>query len=119
MKKITLRLLRPPLRGRAAAVVLLLSAVAQMPRWSTPTLGFVYDTDSKSIRPISGVVGAASLDGGLAVPVKLESASVSPNRQIALARTVDSDQLQLVRWKGSSGDATPLDGSIAASGLIA
>jgi WD40 repeat protein len=118
MKRLYPRLLRSALAGGILQGALIVGAAAQTPRWSTPSLGFVFDADSKSIRPLSGVIGAASLEGGIAIASKLENASISPNRQIALAQTLDGDHLLLVRWDVKAGSATPLDGSPASADLI-
>jgi hypothetical protein len=120
MKRHYPRLLRPALAGGLLLGAFSVTAAAQTTtRWSTPTLGFVFDADSKSIRTLSGVIGAASLDGGIAVSSKLDKASISPNRQIALAETADSDHLLLVRWNGKAASAEPLYGSPSSADLIA
>ncbi|MEO8130821.1 MAG: hypothetical protein ABI822_27230, partial [Bryobacteraceae bacterium] len=49
-----------------------LAGAAQTVAWTPPTLGYLFDSESKSIRPLSGVPGAASLEAGLSVPSKLE-----------------------------------------------
>jgi WD40 repeat protein len=119
MKRLYTKLLRPALAGGLMLGAFSVTAAAQTSRWSAPTLGFVYDADSKSIRTLSGVIGAASLEGGIAVSSKLDKASLSPNRQLALAESADSDHLLLVRWDGKAGSAEPLDGAPNTADLIA
>ncbi len=92
---------------------------AQSASWTPPTLGYLFDSDSKSIRPLSGIPGAASLEAGLAVPSKLEQAFISPNRKFALAATKDGEHLLLVTWTGNSANATELDGAPASAEQIA
>ncbi len=94
-------------------------AAAQSVVWTPPTLGYLFDSSAKSIRALSGIPGAASLEGGLAVANKLESAAISPNRKFALATTKDGEHVLLVTWSGISTNAVELDGTPGATDLIA
>lgn len=73
---------------------LILTAAAAMaaepssPRLSSPVLGYVFDASSKSVRPIAGVPGAASVEGALPSATKLEIGFVSQNRLRLLASTL-------------------------------
>jgi WD40 repeat protein len=96
-----------------------LASSAQTAQLSTPTLAFLFDAESKSIRPVAGVPGAASLDGALAVSLKLARASISPNRLYAIAENSESDHLLLVRFNGKTASTAALDGSNATADLIA
>jgi hypothetical protein len=58
-------------------------------RLSAPVLGYVFDSASKSMRPIGGIPGAAALEGTLASASKLETGFVSQNRRLLLAATLD------------------------------
>ena len=100
-------------------LVLPIAGIAQSASWTPPTLGYLFDPAAKSIRPLSGIPGAASLEAGLAVPSKLEQASVSPNRKFALAATKEGEHLLLVTWTGNSANASELDGSPASAEQIA
>src|SRR5882724_10805839 len=76
---------------RTAALFAMASlGTAQTVRWTTPVLGYYFDSESKSIRTIAGVPGSAALEGGLAVGSKLERAAVSPSRDYAFATVLDS-----------------------------
>src|SRR5688572_15754275 len=58
-------------------------------RLSAPVLGYVFDSSSKSIRPIAGIPGAAALEGAVTSASKLELGFVSQNRRYLLAVTLD------------------------------
>jgi WD40 repeat protein len=92
---------------------------AQTAKWSTPTLGYLYDSDSKAIRVLSGIPGAASLDGGLSVPDKLEQAAISPNGKYAIAAIKDSGSLSLITWSTDAVTSATLDGTPASADLVA
>jgi hypothetical protein len=62
-------------------------------RFSSPVLGYVFDPASKSIRPIAGVPGAASVEGAIAAQSKIEIGFVSPDRRRLLAVTLDGTQV--------------------------
>ena len=58
-------------------------------RLSTPVLGYVFDSASKSMRPIAGIPGAAAIEGAIASASKLEIGFVSQNRHRLLAATLE------------------------------
>jgi hypothetical protein len=87
---------------------------AQPAKWSTPTLGYLYDSDSKAIRVLSGIPGAASLDGGLSVPDKLEQAAISPNGKYAIGAVKDAGSLSLITWATGAVTSAALDGTTSA-----
>jgi hypothetical protein len=66
-----------------------IAAEPSSPRLSTPVLGYVFDASSKSVRPISGVPGAASVEGPLPSATKLDIGFVSQNRRHLLAGTLE------------------------------
>ena len=66
-----------------------IAAEPPAPRLSAPVLGYVFDASSKSVRPIAGVPGAASVEGPLPSATKLEIGFVSQNRRHLLAGTLD------------------------------
>jgi len=88
-----------------------LPGAAQSVSWTPPTLGYLFDSTAKSIRPLSGIPGAASLEAALAVSSKLEWASISPNRKFALASTREGERLLLLTWSGGAANAVELDGA--------
>jgi hypothetical protein len=77
-------------------------AVAQPPgpSISLPSLGYVYDDNSKAIRQISGVPGAASLDIAVLAGTSLNSAFVHSRAQLAIANAKDGG-VALVQWTGT------------------
>jgi hypothetical protein len=101
------------------SVCLPMAGAAEAVNWTPPTLGYLFDSDTKSIRPLSGIPGAASLESGLAVGSKLEKASISPNRKFAIAEIKDGEHLLLVSWSGTAATAEPLDGAPATAEQIA
>jgi WD40 repeat protein len=86
-------------------------AIAQSSQLSSPTLGYVFDPDGKAIRIIAGVPGAASLEGNLTLPFKLENAIVAAGRKYAIAENSDSDTLLLVTWPDGKAASRALEGA--------
>jgi len=93
-------------------------AMAQSGQWSSPTLGYLFDSDAKAIRILAGVPGAASLEGPVALPFKLDSAAVAPGRKYAIAENGDSDTLLMVTWADGKPSSRALDGSARSAALI-
>src|SRR4051794_5329073 len=93
---------------------------AQSATLTGPRLGYLFDTEEKTIRPLSGIPGAASLDSGISVASKLERAFISPNRKFALAQPREGGQILVITWgDGGSASANALDGSPAVADQIA
>jgi hypothetical protein len=65
-----------------------------------PSLGYVFDDNSKAIRQISGVPGAASLDTAVSAGMALDSGFVHSRARIAIANAKDGG-VMLVRWTGA------------------
>jgi hypothetical protein len=65
--------------------------LAQQAQWSAPRLGFAFDGEQKSVRPILGYPGAALL--GAAWKNGVEEASISPDGQWVLCRLAEEAQL--------------------------
>lgn len=75
---------------------------------SGPSLGFVFDSDAKSIRPILGIPGAASLGQSLDLGIAVTKASVSPQEDYVLAFSSDSSLLLVRSENGAiSTDTNP------------
>ena len=70
------------------------------PSISLPSLGYVYDDNSKAIRQVSGVPGAASLDTAVPAGTSLNSAFVHSRAQLAIANAKDGG-VALVQWIGT------------------
>ncbi len=70
------------------------------PSISLPSLGYVYDDNSKAIRQVSGVPGAASLDTAVPAGTSLNSAFVHSRAQLAIANAKDGG-VALVQWTGT------------------
>jgi hypothetical protein len=83
-----------------AATSMLALAQPPGPRMSMPSLGYVFDDNSKAIRQISGVPGAASLDSAVAARTSLDSGFVHSRARIAIANAKDGG-VTLVRWTGT------------------
>ena len=77
-------------------------ALAQPPGPSIglPFLGYVFDDNSKAIRLISGVPGAASLDSSVAAGLALDSGFVHSRARLAIANAKDGG-VTLVHWIGT------------------
>ena len=83
-----------------AATTTLALAQPPGPSISLPSLGYVYDDNSKAIRQISGVPGAASLDSVVLAGTSLNSAFVQSRAQLAIANVKDGG-VALVQWTGT------------------
>ena len=70
------------------------------PRMSMPSLGYVFDDNSKAIRQISGVPGVASLDSVVSAGTALDSGFVHSRAHLAIANAKDGG-VTLVRWTGA------------------
>jgi len=56
---------------------------------SGPTLGYFFDQQQRSLRPILGVPGASQIGAGLGLNVELRDAEVAPGQQYALGVTAE------------------------------
>jgi hypothetical protein len=72
---------------------------------SAPALGYVYDGNSKSLRAIEGVPGAAAIGEPMLLGVEMEWLVVSPNRRYALGHAPGAERLTAVRLDGGLGMA--------------
>ena len=72
---------------------------------TAPTLGYVWDDQSHSLRPVEGVPGAASLGSAVNLGAPLESIVVAPGRRFALGHEQSTGNLLIIR----------LDGAVAAT----
>jgi hypothetical protein len=66
---------------------------------SVPTLGYIFDDNAKAIRLVSGVPGAASLEGSIAIDTSLESAFLQSRSRAGVVNTKEG-AVVLVRWNG-------------------
>ena len=82
-----------------AATATLALAQPPGPSISLPSLGYVFDDNTKAIRLISGVPGAASLDSSVAGGA-LDSAFVHSRARLAIANAKDGG-VMLVRWSAA------------------
>jgi hypothetical protein len=69
-------------------------------RWTTPVLGAVFDSAAKTVRPVIGVQGAASLTDAVAIPWKIERAFVSPDESSAIV--TGAEGTAVVSWTRSA-----------------
>lgn len=77
----------------------------------TPTLGYLFDSNARSLRAIEGVPGAAILGDALHLgspdgELLFDSIAVSSNRRFALAARTGEANLTLIRLDGRSGSAS-------------
>jgi len=86
-------------------LALAIGAVAQQAavEVGTPTIGYIYDEQAKSLRAIEGVPGAAAIGEPMHLGAGLDFIAVSPSRNYALGYENGSGSLWLVRLEGSSG----------------
>ena len=83
-----------------AATSMLALAQPPGPSISLPFLGYVFDDNSKSIRLISGVPGAASLDSSVASGTAVDSGFVQSRARLSIANAKDGG-VMLIRWSGT------------------
>lgn len=76
---------------------------AQSGRIEGPSLGIVWHEDSRTLRPVRGVFGAAWLGDPLLVDADLESAAVAPGSRWALARVLQGNRSFAARLTWSEG----------------
>jgi WD40 repeat protein len=95
-------MLRNMLLAAAAALGTVSFAPAEPATWSAPVLGYHFDGESKSIRVISGVPGAASMDESVPSPVKLERAFPTPARRFAVIQMREAGAAVLDWTAGAS-----------------
>jgi hypothetical protein len=72
---------------------------------SAPTLGYVFDQQSRSLITVDGVPGAALLGGAVQIGASVDWIEIAPNRRYALG--VREGQMMLVRLDGGTGIAAP------------
>jgi hypothetical protein len=91
-------------------ILSLSAAVASEPaaRLSSPVLGYVFDSSARTVRPIAGVPGAATVEAGLPSASKLKIGFVSPNREWLLAVLLDGG-VELTHLQ--SGKTSVLEGA--------
>ncbi|HLQ78951.1 MAG TPA: hypothetical protein VK210_16450, partial [Terriglobia bacterium] len=72
------------------------TATAQIPTsFQVPVLGYLFDTESRTIRPIVGVAGSSRIDAPLALPITIESAAFLPDHRHAIVSSRDSSTLMV------------------------
>ncbi len=101
------------MRGWKLAFWILSAALfAQSGRIEGPSLGIVWHQDSRSLRPVWGVFGAAWLGSPLPADVYLEFAAVAPNSRWALARVSRDDRCFAARltWPEGRVNVEELEG---------
>lgn len=72
---------------------------------TTPTLGYIYDEQAKTLRAIEGVPGAASIGSPMHLGAGLDFVTVAPSRRYAFGYENGSESLLLLRLEGNAGVA--------------
>ncbi len=94
------------------------AAAPPIPQISVPSLGYVFDGNSKAIRLISGVPGAASLDNLVSTnATALDSGFVHSRARVAIANTKEGSVV-LVQWSATP-QITQLTSSLARVSQVA
>jgi hypothetical protein len=81
-----------------------------MPSLSGPRLGLVFDSAARSLRPISGIPGAATTGAPLPLGFAIAQAEISPAQNAALVVGAHGFAVSLVRAVGGDWVVTALDG---------
>ena len=95
------------------------TVAGQDTNFSVPALGYVHDRDTRSLRPIRGVLGAATFGAPLSLPFSIAAAVVAPRLDYALAKSDDRTSLVLIRGLGGEPGAQELLGVPAGEGVVA
>jgi DNA-binding beta-propeller fold protein YncE len=91
---------------RRALLVSLFFALLSVPAWaqfSGPTMGYIFDTSSSTIRPVRGIPGASLMGQAIPLDVKVRNAVFSADNNYAIAAT-DAGEVMIIR--GLSGTPT-------------
>ncbi len=84
---------------------------------SGPTLGYFFDQQQRSLRPVLGVPGASQIAAGLGLNVELRDAEVAPGQQYALGITADGGVVW-VDLRGSVPQTRMVAVGVAASRVL-
>ncbi|HUQ92523.1 MAG TPA: hypothetical protein VM120_12665 [Bryobacteraceae bacterium] len=74
-----------------------------------PTLGYLFDEQSKTLHAMEGIPGAASVGEAINLGASIDFIQISPGRRYGLATTADYESLLIVSLDGSSGVARQSD----------
>ena len=77
---------------------------------SGPRLGLIFDRSGGSLRPISGIPGAATTGQALDLGFKISGAEISPAQDAALVVNARNSSVALIRASGGDWVAASLDG---------
>ena len=75
-----------------------------------PALGYVHDKEGRSLRPILGIPGAATVGEPIPLPFSITLAVVAPRLDCTLVRTGDTSKVVLIRNLGREISWTEIDG---------
>jgi hypothetical protein len=76
---------------------------------AAPTLGYVWEDQSHSLRPVEGVPGSATVGGAVNLGTTLERITVAPSRRFALGKEPGAGTLLLLRLDGAIASARQSD----------
>jgi hypothetical protein len=86
------------------------AARAQNGNFSVPALGYVHDKEGRSLRPILGVPGAATVGDPLPSDFPITLAAIAPRLDYVLARAENQSKLLLIRHPGGDVSWSEIDG---------
>src|SRR5215813_10177316 len=89
----------------------ILPCAAQPASLATPELGFVFDTELGSIRPIRGIPGAALLGNPIHTGFPIVRAAIAPRQQFTIV-TADNLEPRLVRFQNGAATVALLPGAM-------
>ena len=103
----------------AAAILATAASAADRGTVTGPVAGYVLDARSRSLRPVNGIPGGATLGDPLRLAFRLNLAAVSAENDYAVATAFRSGRTAMLLRGLSSGDPqiVPLDGAIEATAL--
>ena len=93
-----------------ALASLIAAAAAEVASLEGPRLGIVFVTNTKALRPILGIPGAAILGEPLEARLELEQAAVSPQQDYALATTGEGREVVLLHLGSTSVSSATIHG---------
>ena len=83
-----------------------------------PVLGYMFESDNQSLRPILGIAGASHLGDAMALGLSLKTASESPNQDYLLGIDGNTGQAQLVDLRAGSANTSSLQGANAGADRV-
>jgi hypothetical protein len=83
-----------------------------------PLLGYMFESDTQSLRPILGIAGASHLGDAMALGLSLKTAAESPSQDYLLGIDNNTGQAQLVDLRAEPANSSSLPGANAGADRV-